>query len=186
MLLVFLFSWHQLRKKNIQLRIQTIFDGIKKGRELLLIFSVFYVHFFFIQPNSMWAMFCFVLFFQQFLFLENHSIVGYQAPKLHDWRACLTTRPLPASQLIVYHCGLLALTLIPLYEVFLMNLKFVLSCVFFFSFFINLPIYSFIVILLIILYAKGLLWKRLNSLLWSGGWWDSMGSSWKISYIIYY
>ena len=28
-----------------------------------------------------------------------------------------------------------------------------------FSFFINLPIYSFIVILLIILYAKGLLWK---------------------------
>ena len=103
----------------------------------------------------MWAMFCFVLFFQQFLFLENHSIVGYQAPRLHDWRACLTTRPLPASQLMVYHCGLPALTLIPLYEVFLMNLKFVLSCVFFFSFFINLPIYSFIVILLIILYAKG-------------------------------
>ena len=58
-LLVFLFNWHQLRKKYIQLRIQTGFDGIKKGRELLLIFSVYYVHFFFIRPNFMWVMFCF-------------------------------------------------------------------------------------------------------------------------------
>lgn len=164
MLLVFLFSWHQLRKKNIQLRIQTSFDGIKKGRELLLIFSVFYVHFFFIQPNSMWAMFCFVLFFQQFLFLENHS-----ACFTVNGISLRTTGSNPNS---------------PLWSFFNeFKICFVL-CVFF-SFFINLPIYSFIVILLIILYAKGLLWKRLNSLLWSGGWWDSMGSSWKISYIIY-
>lgn len=58
-LLVFLFNWHQLRKKYIQLRIQTSFDGIKKGRELLLIFSVYYVHFFFIQPDFLSVMFCF-------------------------------------------------------------------------------------------------------------------------------
>lgn len=109
----------------------------------------------------------------------------YQAPKLHDWRARLTTRPLPASQLMVYHCGLPGSNPNSPLRSFFNQFKicFVL-CFFSFSFFINLPIYSFIVILLIILYAKGLLWKRLNFIFVK---WGLVGfDGWFLKDIIYH
>ena len=55
-----------------------------------------------------------------------------------------------------------------------------------FFFFSVLFLLIYLFILLIIFYAKEPLSKGLNSFLWSGGWWDSMGSSWKISYHISY